>query len=361
MKSKLFFLILLLFFFLRCISDVPFKVNNTTAPENLGDGWEICLPESSGIAMDSLKKTHEMLMDESHYYNVLGFLIVKDGKIGFESYPRNISDRDRYHHVQSVTKSFTSMLFGMALKDGYIDSLNDPVSKYLPDKVPDDSLKHSITLAHLLNMRSGLNIDNSDFAYTMMIEKPKDFARYCFNLPLFANPGDSVYYRDCDPQLISYCLQRVTGKTEEQLADQRIFKPLGITDYFWDKNTENVSTGAFGLFIKPRDLAKVGQMLVDNGKWNGVQIADSSWMALATKPWGQIPWDNAIYQYGYYWWLLPQLGGYSACGHGGSFLFIQPKKKLVIVMISMPDAGDNVGTLLPGFIELISPVVNGSR
>jgi CubicO group peptidase (beta-lactamase class C family) len=341
-----------------CVVDAPFKVHEATVPEELNDAWTIASPQSVGLNPDSVDKIHRALMDESKYYNALGLLIVKDDRLVFESYPRGLADRDHFHHIQSAKKSFTSMALGICYTRGLIDSLDGPLYAYLGDKFPDDLVKRDITLRHVLTMRSGLKADNSDFAYTMLVDKPADPASFILHRPLYAPPGDSMYYRDCDPQLVSYVIQRVTGSTEEQLMKQTVFEPLEISDFYWEPNHDGVTSGGYGLHLKPRDMAKIGRLLVNHGKWQGQQILDSSWIALSTQPMVQMSWGGIEWNYGFYWWVLPQYGGYTASGHGGQFICVVPHQKLVIVMISKPDSnGDYVGTSLKGFLELAGPVL----
>lgn len=341
-----------------CIQDAPFKVNNSTVPEKLNDGWEISTPQNENLDPDSVNKVHMALMDESRYFNALGLLIIKNGKIVFESYPQDQSDRDRVHTIQSATKSMTSLVFGTLVSDGLIDSLDKPLSSYFPDKFPDDSRKQKITIQHLLTMRSGLMIDNSQFSYNMMVEKPHDYLRHLLNLPLYADPGDSFYYRDCDPSITSYLIQKVTGRTEESIAKERIFTPLGITNYYWEQNFEGVTTGGFGLYLLPRDMARIGQMVLQNGKWNGKQLIDSAWIAEAVTVRAHTVWENIVWDYGYFWWILPQYHAFTMCGHGGNFVFVSPDQEMVIVLVSMPDTNDDyVGTSLKRFIELVKPIL----
>lgn len=342
----------------QCIQDAPFKVNHTTIPEQLDDGWELATLQKVGLNADSVGIVHSMLMDESKYFNALGLLVIKNDKLVFESYPYDLKDRDHFHHVQSATKSITSLLFGHLVANNFIDSLQKPIYNFFPDKFPSDSLKRTITIEHLLTMRSGLEIDNSEFAYNMLVNKPADQTKYLLDLPLYANPGDSFYYRDCDPQLISYIIQNLTEKTEEQLAKEILFAPLGITDYYWEPNNEGATCGAHGLHLRARDMAKIGVMVLHDGKWNNKQVVDSAWLAKATVPYAQTKWENITWNYGYYWWVLPQYQAFAACGHGGNFIFISPTRSMVIVMISKPDTNDDyVGTSLKRFIELISPIL----
>jgi CubicO group peptidase (beta-lactamase class C family) len=345
---------------LNCAPDAPFKFANPNIPEQLDDGWEIGTPAEVGIDQDILDQIYYDFVSEQQYFNAISLLIIKDGKLVFEVYCRNVNDRDHYSHIQSVTKSVTSLAFGKALTEGYIDSIDQTLYSVIPDKFPSGIRKRSISFRHLLTMTSGLQFDNDDFSVEIYVDKPDDPIKYILDKPMYANPGEKFYYRDCDPHLVSYALQRLTGKTEEQWVKEQIFDRLGIIDYYWDRDHTGTSMGAHGLHLKPRDLAKIGQMILDHGRWNNTQIIDSLWVEISAQPYVETDWRDEpfVYDYGFYWWVVPRWQAFSAWGHGGNFIFIVPGKELVIVMTSLPDVDeDEVGTKLNDFEILISPLL----
>jgi CubicO group peptidase (beta-lactamase class C family) len=343
-----------------CVADAPYKFPAEPAPQQLPDGWEIAAPEASGVNRSDLDNVYSRLLSEREYFNVKSLLLVKDGKLVFEACVRDPGDRDHYTHIQSVTKSVTSLVFGIVRSDGFFPSLDQTLYSIIPEKFPDDKAKRTITLRHLLTMTSGLLLDNDDFSIELIVEKPADPVRYFLNKPLYANPGDRFYYRDVDPQLVSSALQKVTAKTEEHWARERLFTQLGIRDYHWQSDHTGTTAGAHALHLRPRDMAKIGQMVLDHGRWKGIQIVDSAWIALSTRKQVDVGVQDPPlnYEYGYYWWIHPRRQAISAWGHGGNFIFILPGKNMVLVMTSMPDAGDDAGTSLGEFEELIAPLLN---
>jgi CubicO group peptidase (beta-lactamase class C family) len=347
-------------FFCGCVSDAPFKFEGSTVPEELDDGWEIASPAAVNISQDALAGIYADFISEDHYYNAKSLLVVKNGKLVFEAYCRSPKDRDRYGHVQSVTKSVTSLVFGIVQSEGYVSSVDQTLYSIIPDKFPAEASKRSITLRHLLTMTSGLNFDNDDFSLKIYCDKPNDPAKYLLKKPLYAQPGEKFYYRDLDPHLISYAIQRLTGKTLAQWAQERLFDPLNIREYYWGSDHTGTSMGAHGLHLKPRDMAKIGQMVLDNGRWNGIQVVDSTWVAVSTQKQVETDFQTEphIYYYGYYWWILPRWQAYSALGHGGNYIFIMPTKEMVIVMTALPDADNDVMNMnLENFEELITPLL----
>lgn len=344
--------------FCACAPDAPFKVEGTTVPEQLDDGWEVGSPAEVNISQNALDKITANFVSEDRYFNARSLLIVKEGKLVFETYCRTPEDRDRYGHVQSATKSITSLVFGIVCSEGYVDSLNTTLYSFMRDKFPPSQIKQAITLRHLLTMTSGLAFDNDQFSTEIYADKPDDPTAHILKKPLYAYPGKKFYYRDCDPHLISYAIRRLTGKTEEQWAKERLFNNLGIKDYYWGSDHTGTTMGAAGLHLKPRDMAKIGQMVLDGGRWKGVQVVDSAWVAVSTQK--AVTVSDQDYDYGYYWWIVPRWRAYTAWGQGGNFIFVVPDKEMVIVMTSMPDVDDNsVGTKLDDFEELIRPVLEG--
>jgi CubicO group peptidase (beta-lactamase class C family) len=343
-----------------CVPDAPYKIDGPTAPARLDDGWKIASPEDVGLDRADLDGIRAALVSEDAYYNAKSLLVVKDGKLVFELYCRDPQDRDRYAHVQSVTKSVTSLVSGIVAREGYVDSLDETLFSIMPDKFPSDERKRSITLRHLLTMTSGLSFDNSVFATEMYVDKPGDPVNYILSKPLYASPGREFNYRDCDPELISYTIQRRTGRTIEQWAKERIFGPLGIRKYYWELGPAGASMGPTGLHLIPRDMAKIGELVLENGRWNGREIVDSTWVAASTSEQVETPYvtEPHVYRYGYYWWILPRRNAFTAWGHGGNFILVAPGRRMVIVMTSMPDVDDEtVGTKLEAFDDLVSPLL----
>ncbi len=360
MKSFMLWLLILFVSFCGCVPDSPFKFEGSTVPEQLGDGWETASPAEVNIGQDALDRVYSDFVSEDRHYNAKSLLVVKDGKLVFEAYCRSPEDRDRYGHVQSVAKNVTSLVFGIVMTEGYIDSLDQTLYSIIPDKFPSGEAKQKITLRHLLTMTSGLNFDNDDFSVKMYCDKPADPVRYLLNKPLYAQPGEKFYYRDVDPHLISYAIQRLTGKILAQWAKERLFGPLGIREYYWESDHTGTSMGGHGLHLKPRDMAKVGQMVLDHGLWKGEQIVDPSWIALSTQEQVETTFKTEphVYLYGFYWWILPRWQAFTAWGAGGNYIFIVPVKEMVIVMTSMPDVDNDVmNTNLESFEELIAPLL----
>ncbi|HEX7505157.1 MAG TPA: serine hydrolase [Polyangia bacterium] len=341
-----------------CLFDKDFKHRGPTTPEPLDDGWEIATPESVGLDAQALAAIHDELLRPDRFVGALGFLVVKEGKLIFETYLRTPADRDHVHHMQSTTKSVTSILFGIGRDQGWIPALDTTLCAILPDEcVGLEARKQAITLDNLLTMRSGLTFDNSVFSLEMWVDKPADPIRHILDKPLYADPGTQYRYRDADPQLVGYAMQRLSGRNEESLATGNLFGALGICDYYWDHGNHGESMAAHGLHLRPRDLAKIGQLMLDGGSWKGAPVVSTAWHDLSTVS-HVVPTDDPRFGYGYYWWIVPEAGGYSTWGHGGQYAFVIPSQRLVFTLVSMPDTDPDElqGGMLENFVDLTRPL-----
>lgn len=339
-----------------CLFDEPLKHDLGVVPEALDDGWQIATPESVGLSSEALARIHRALLSEDRFLGSLGMLVIKDGKLVWETYLRSRADRDHYHHLQSATKGVTSLVFGMARDHGYFPALSQSLGELFPEELLGlDPQKATITLQQLLTMTSGIAFDNVDFDLELYTFHHADPLRYILEKPLYAAPGARFYYRNADPQLISYALQRATGSTESALAASWLFSPLSIRDYYWQANSDDGSTiGGNSLHLKPRDFAKIGQLLLNRGQWAGHSIVSSDWIEQMTETQIQSDFHDASGEpvpYGYYWYVLPT--GYVAWGNGGQYLLVDPEKQLVIVHIALPDTAGLDGSELNDFVELV--------
>ena len=343
-----------------CLLDGNLKHENPTVPAPLDDGWEIAAPETVGISLAALAAIHAELLREDRYVGTLGLLVVKDGKLVWETYLRSTADRDSYHHLQSATKSVTSLVLGIVRDDLGGPSLDTRIESLFPAEMAQvEAPKREITLRDVLTMRSGIAFDNQDFSMEMWVGRPRDGLRYILAKPLYAAPGTRYYYRDADPQLIGYAIERLAGgRREHEIAAERLFAPLGIRDVYWQTGRDGVSLAAHGLHLRPRDLAKLGQLVLDGGEWRGRRIVSRAWLEESTA--AHVDSDVArpeggTYPYGYYWWVVPGVG-FAASGHGGQFVLVVPARRMVLVQIALPDADLN-GSSLPEFLALVRPLL----
>jgi CubicO group peptidase (beta-lactamase class C family) len=351
--------VLLLALSAACITEPALKRGSGFEPVARDDGWITASPAEVGLDLAAVRRVYDRFYSDRGMFNAISLLIVRDGKLVAEGYARTDRDRDRTRNIQSMTKSVTSMTFGVLHDDGVFPSLDEKLSAVLPaGSFTGDPRTRDITLRHLLTMTSGLSIDNHSFAIDLLMRRPRGQDRFILARPLHADPGARYDYRDADPQLISQAVTARTGRTLASLAEERLFRPLGITDFHWESNVDGVSLGAHALWLAPRDLAKLGLLMLNQGVWNGQRLISPEWIALSTSR--QMPdfVSDDGFHVGFYWWLVPQLGAYSAWGHGGQHIFVWPAERLVLVLTALQNTDDiKLGNGLGPFVSLVRELI----
>ncbi len=329
-----------------CLSDSQLKTDFSMEPAALYDGWEISTPAAEGFDEAELQEVYQRLFSEDEYITAISLLVVRNGKLVAEGYFQSLDDRNTMRQIQSVTKSMTSLVFGMARDMGYFDDLDQKLYDIVPEAFDNDLRKREITLRHLLTMHACLRFWSDEFAEEMHMNNPKNVMQYILAKPLFADPGSMFNYRDCDPQLLSGAVSKKTGMTLDEIAEYSLFGPMGITDYYWEKNADGDNWGSQALFMRSRDLAKIGKLVLNKGNWQGVQLISEDWIdqatSIQTPQYEGQPEDGIDPFYGFYWWIYPRMGAFTAHGAGGQFIFVVPDKNLVIVMTSEPYVVDEV-------------------
>jgi len=308
-----------------CLQDEDIKLDFVTLePVERDDGWERSTPEAEGFDREALEAVYEAFFSEEAFPTANALLVVRHGRLVAEAYARDPEGVTALHDLQSATKSITSILAGIALDEGVLPSVDTPVYDLLPESFDDDVRKRSMTLHHVLTMTTGLDFDNREDTLPFYNDTGSSL-EYVLHRPLVAEPGAEWWYHDGAPQLVSGMIQARTGQTAAQFAEAHLFGPLGIDETRWEQHDDGLTFGAFGLWLTPRDMAKIGQMMLQDGAWEGEQIVSPSWVSLSTRP-------ISSPEYGYYWWWWAELAAFEASGHGGQTIFVKPDADLVVVI-----------------------------
>jgi CubicO group peptidase (beta-lactamase class C family) len=333
--------------FNSCLKDESVKLAyNGFQPLEMNDGWQISTAGGENMDENFLNDAFHLVHNNERFVMARSLLIIRNGKIVAESYPHDPEDAHRTENIQSCTKSFTSVLTGIALTKKYLDSISQTFYSICPDYFINHPDKKNITIANALTMKTGINFIDSENTRPLY-ETEGSSVDYILSLPKNYEPGIVFQYNDGTPHLISAAIQQRYGKPLSVFADEFLFKPLGITNWKWEAANDGISFGAVSIFMKPRDLAKFGQMMLQNGKWGDQQIVDSSWIAVATRP--QVTMHSPGTSYGYYFWVYPPYSGYAAVGHGGQFILVVPPKNLVVIYTAWPYTS---GDMFDNFNEL---------
>jgi CubicO group peptidase (beta-lactamase class C family) len=288
--------------------------------------------EDEGLDPDLLRAADRRFAATSALVSVLA---MRHGVVVFERYYHGASATvDR--NVFSVTKSVVSGLVGIALARGQLQSLDQTLADFFPEKLQGeaDPRIRAITLRDLLTMTAGYRETS--------IYSTDDWVRTLLNRPLASDPGTTFAYDDGSAHLVSAILTKATGVSAATLAQTELFTPLGIHAGRWSSDGQGRSLGSTGLFLRSRDLLKLGRLYLQHGRWSGRQIVPASWVRESTTMRAEI---RGGYAYGYFWWVnTGPHGGFAAQGYAGQLVAVYPRLDLVIVMTGA-GSFDQVGAL----------------
>jgi CubicO group peptidase (beta-lactamase class C family) len=321
---------------------LPERAYTYHKPENVGDGWETAsLIEA---VMDS-EKIDEMMLAilGGNDKNVHSILLIKNGKLVFEEYFYGY-DRETLHYLASVSKSITSILIGIAIDQRFTAAVGTTAYEFFPEYTGTKWIdrKYPITLQHILTMAAGLDWDATRYSRrdprhtTHQMYASDNPIQFVLQRDLIEAPGEKFYYNSGLTILLGGIVKNTSGLYIDKFAEQYLFTPLGIWDYRWDKFPDgNIQTDG-GLSLRPRDMAKIGYMVMKNGKWKDRQIVPEEWIIESTKK----HIDGRGIGYGYQWWIgqtpinNQTIKVLFASGHGGQKIFILPDLDLVAVFTS---------------------------
>jgi len=291
------------------------------------------------------------------YGRITSLVVARRGRLVVEEYFNGWS-AERPHTMQSVTKSVVSLLAGMAAKAGKL-SVDDAVTRFFPAYEPFanfDNRKAAMTLRDLLTMRTGLDWSEDPYAGSplqRLNECRCDWLRFVLDWRMREAPGTRWEYVSGGVILAGGIVGAAAGMRLDQFASAQLFDPVGATGAYWISGLpDGLPHGGGGLFLRPRDAAKLGQLIVDQGRWQGRSIVDASWIREST---GRVAqglrvWAGHSFDYGYLWWLTTDGGDeiVTASGAGGQWIFAVPRRQLVVV--STGDNNDSRSTAAVAFL-----------
>ena len=324
-------------------------------PAARDDGWPVAsIDEDKLVDRDALCGMGDRL--EGSGANIHAVLVAHGGRLVFERYfkgsdeiPGRIYgsrvedvtfDADTLHNVKSVSKSVTSLALGIAIDRGLIRSVNEPIFSFFPElsdlRSPE---KDRIQLSHLLTMSLGLKWieatpstgDDNDEVRMHMAPDP---CRYVLGLPVTAPAGQEFFYNTGALTLLSAIVRKAAGRPLDEFARATLFEPLGIKAMEWSRVRGDTDSGG-GLRLRPRDMAKIGQLVLAGGRWNDRQVVTKAWIETSTALKLKATDGQS---YGYLWWLgRSRLNGrqiqwVGALGRGGQSIRIVPELDLVVVV-----------------------------
>ena len=265
--------------------------------------------------------------------NLHAFLVVRNGHLLHEFYAPG-KTRATTHHIRSVTKSILSMLVGIAVAQGIIDRLDRSILDYFTDVPLKDSDPRlaQVTVAHLLTMTAGFAWDESDdkAVSDWFFSGQRSAINDALTRPIVHEPGTVFNYDSPTADLLATLLARANGCDLQSFAVEQLFAPLGIQHFTWEQDPAGYYRGSAGSELRAIDLAKIGQLYLQQGQWQGQQIIPAAWVEQSVVTQAVV---NPAYGYGYLWWVQEQEAPhfYSAVGYGGQFILIAPAEQIVVV------------------------------
>jgi CubicO group peptidase (beta-lactamase class C family) len=314
---------------LAALPELPYRLR----PPAPGSGWEVAEPGAVGIDPRRMAATvRAVTRGEAGLLHSL--VMIRRGKLVVEEYFHGYGRQD-LHELQSSTKSVASLLVGIARDRGDIASVEAPVLAFFPERAATAGAGwQEVTLEHLLTMTAGLDWDPREVFREQGIG-PALFAKV-FGRRVVHEPGSRWLYNGLDVELLAGVLHRATGLQADELAARHLFAPLGITEWDWELGkTEGYPSLAGTLHLRPLDMAKIGQLVLDGGRWRGEPLISEAWIEESTAP--LVATGRQSQKYGYLWWRLPaplDAGSHPvlvASGWGSQFIHVVPALEAVIV------------------------------
>jgi CubicO group peptidase (beta-lactamase class C family) len=342
------------------------------------DEFRTSTPEEQG--MDSAKLVEMVnVYQENHAKNsanaIDSITIVRNGYVVADIYLDPLYPPDTKHVMHSSAKSIVPALVGIAIEQGYIESVDVPVIEFFQDRafeITDERIKE-VTRQDLLTMRTGIRARDSVYYQYEGLWKmlaADDFVAYFFSLPLDAEPGTRFDYSSLAYFMVAAIIEQTTGMDPVSYARENLFDPLGIDDITWATNPDDLGLGFAPMWMKPYDMAKFGLLYLQKGQWDGQQIVPADWIEESVYPYAYpknyvdildengkmdaeasraawisykllIPFSDG---YGYMW-RLDKNGSYNAFGTAGQYLIVAPEENMVVMVTN---SSTDLGPFFPG-------------
>ena len=317
----------------------------TLTPLTLTDDWSSATPAEAGLdvtrIMDLVQRARS-----GQYGRIGSLLVVRDERLVVEEYFNGWS-AERAHTLQSVTKSVTALLTALAIQSGQL-SLQDRVTRYFPqyEPIPEDARKEALTVGDLLTMRSGLDWDESIYPGSPLQRLNDcrcDWLRFLLDWPMREGPGSRWEYISGNTILLGGVVGAATGRRLDRFAAEALFAPLRVTSDTWVRGLpDGLPHAGGGLYLRPRDMAKLGAMVLDQGQWQGRTVIQPELINLLTSrvTRGVRNWAGHSFDYGYGWWLTSDGGRdiIAASGAMGQWILVVPSARLVLAATSDDDS-----------------------
>ncbi|MFC2098474.1 serine hydrolase domain-containing protein [Bacteroidota bacterium] len=336
------------------------SVYHYEVPAKTNDGWEVCSSDEAGLNSAQLIEMTDYI-EATKDHKIHGIVIIKNGKLVFEKYfegylysnnpPGSNGDFIQYnmetdHYLASVSKSVTSVIFGAAVKAGYIESVDDLLIDILP-KYKNILIgdKAKITIKHLLTMSSGLHWDEWSSSYedptndVVALFNEEDPIEYTLSKYMINSSGVEFLYNSGGTNVLGAVIEEKTGMSLLDFGNEYLFDPLNVQGGLWERMAGGYFFASGGIYLRPRELSKIGFLFLNDGYWNDLKIITKEWIRESTLEYIQpnmlIPQAHA---YGYQWWIMDSQANnqsyecFFAAGWGDQYMFIFPDQDMIITI-----------------------------
>lgn len=314
--------------------------------------WHTSSPEAQGLDSGTLAQMLTAVMDQGA--GIHSVLVIRHGTIVLEAYGYPYQP-DTLQNTQAASATVLSALVGSAVQQGYITSVDQAVLDFFPEHTFAnlDDAKRAMTLEDILTMRAGLSLSKSE---EDMWQSP-DLVQAILDQPLSSAPGTDFVYNGMVSNLLGLIVSAATGQNTLDFAAHRLFEPLGIQNFRWEQPAPGIVDGDLGLWLTPRDMAKIGYLYTTDGVWDGVQIFSPGWVAASTTSYitdpttaiGGLP-EQIADGYGFLWMLSNQ-GFFMASTFGGQAILVHPDLDLIAIFTFGGNAGTTAGDYAKGMVE----------
>jgi CubicO group peptidase (beta-lactamase class C family) len=346
-------------------------------PETLADGWETASLAEAGVNQEIISALMGKILN-GNLPNIQSILLIKNGNLVLEEYFNGYA-RNAKHNMASATKSITSILVGIAIEKQMIPNVNTKVYEFIPEykgtKWVQD--QYDISLKQVLTMTAGLDWNEWQYPYGDMrntntaMNRSDNPIKFVLNLGLAETPGKKFTYCGGLSLLLSGIIKNTSGLYADKFAEKYLFGPLGIKEYRWERYDDGTICTHGNIFMRSRDMAKIGQMMLKRGQWKDHQIVSRKWVDESTKAYtsGNVLIGSG---YAYHWWIGNNtindqiVDAFYAAGKAGQYIFVIPALDLVTIITSKfhenPLGEFRASAILVDYIipAMLPPITQGS-
>jgi CubicO group peptidase (beta-lactamase class C family) len=317
-----------LFTVLVFLAVIPAAAETKTRDYWPTEDWQTSSPEKLGFDTAKLQSIDAFV--KQSLPRTASILIIRNGYIAYETY--YAGDKNTPRGLYEETASMISILIGMLVNSHQIGEVEDSMLSYLPELRSENLAPNveKITIRNLLTMSSGLPLPHDPVTGTISIDEIKGM----LSRPLESIPGEAFVYNATNSNLLSMIITKITKKTAAEFAASQLFQPLGIKKYYWLKSS-GYSKSVSGLSLNCRDMAKIGYLYLNHGKWDTKEIVPESWVSESTTSQVRIDAASEYWRnYGFLWWVssFKDYGAFFAYGFAGQLIVVMPDPDLVVVI-----------------------------